>query len=1397
MRNRGCALLLIALVAVSMLLSALPVGGTLDVGNYRARLLSSEAGAGAGTVSDMMLHLAVQDLDPLKEPFLLPESLRAQRVDGLYIVQVAGPTTAAWRERVARLGGQLLAYVPDNAYIAYLPPAVRLAIADLDAVRWVGPYHPGLRVESALWQETGPVLDIAVSCFGSPVMVASEVLRLGGIVTVIGTSGIQGAIPRDRLDDLASFGGVCWVQKGFEVELFNDHSARLVSARQGVDGHLNPSASNNRMWSWDDVDTPAHFNGTIGTGYIASVADTGLDEDHLNNPLRLPTKNYLGAPTTQDTYGHGTHVAGTMCGQGIPMAVDSGLPLGKYAGVAPGATVFMQDIFEGFDFYMNFDVIGRDASAAGAVVNSNSWGEYHGGTYGTFEQIYDTMTIDAQPAVSGEQDILFCFSAGNAGPGQRTLGSPSAAKNVISVGATGNDKQGTSGSSIAGFSSRGPASDGRVKPDLVTPGVDVVSSAAHPAQIPFQPPADGGQSWTYMSGTSMSCPAAAGCVVLATDHVEHAWGHANPSPALIKALLINGADKLVGSTYPDPSQGWGRINLTTLKDTPVAKTFFYDQEQLLSVGGVQSQRYIYFVNSSRPFKVTLDWTDFPGTPSASKALVSDLDLVVTAPDGTVYMGNNFNSNAQSQEGGTNDTVNNVERFALNSPMVGYWSIEVRASNTPSGPQDFALVARGDLFDRWVDIAPANVTVSEVAPDEGDLVRFSGEVLFTGTQGIGLSSYKVALKNLNTSEVTLFEEDQIPSMVPGQSRSFTHLWTAKRGWWEFIVNVTYTGQPIEFSKDNNHVSIPAFVRGYGLVAELSAQSVTVWPGLESMLELHVLNPGNVPDSYTLLTEGVPVAWGGALGAPEVRLGPDRSASMGLSIIPPLASKAGELYTMSVLVTSQGNSSYRQRLPFTVTVGQVYGLRSTLTVEGRSVLPGKTSVHEFTIANTGNGVDTFLMDVTGLPEGWTATLSDTEVELEDNATRTVRVELHAPEQALMNDMAAIDIEVKSTGGLGTDLEARTRVKQVRGIDLVVTTEPVIMPGGKVYYEVMLSNMGNGIDVFGYIETLPRGWRSDFPHSELVLDAYEVFTHHNGTIGCPKGTVAGTYTLVFQAELFDQVVVREVEVRVQEVYSMRALLTAGASAMYPGNSTTYVVEVYNLGNLPTEFGFALEGVPASWTLTYGARTQTIGVNQKGLFSVTVATPATATPGFQGLSYKVTYGGDRELKEGLSLYLIELPEHIGDDGGGGGIPASLIYAIVTIIVVVVLVAVALVLVRRRKASAPLEIPVEYEEHVGPPPSQMAAPPPQAAAAMPMPPRPVAQPRTTEELLSGTSVMHRESRAYDAWSADREYASGKVLRSAPAPVYMGDCQFCGGRVLEHSSGAIMCEKCGAQFTHE
>jgi len=1457
MRSKLSAIAWVSFMAAIMLLGALPASGALEGPRDAARLLASEPGAGAAGSPAMKLWLQVQTYDPILERLALPGPLFTKDPDGLYIVQFRGAPQDAWIDEVESMGGVLLGYIPDNAYIADLPPAARLALTGLESVRWVGPYHPGLRVQPALWSLTTDRMDVAVLTLGDVVATARAFLRLGGSSAVVGTSVVQGSLPRAALLSLARDPSVCWIDEMIEPELMNENSARLVGARQsGADGPYRPNQR--YMWSYNTSATPAAPEGTTGEGYIISIADTGLDTDHANVANHLPTKNYVGGDVNQDSYGHGTHVAGTAAGTGTPMAGDSGVA-GKYIGVAPGATIFMQKIFEGFSFYEGFDVIGRDASQAGAVVNSNSWGDYFGGRYGSYEVMYDTMVLDAQPAVTGAQPLVFCFSAGNAGPGEKTMGSPAAAKNVIAIGATGDNHQGHAGSTIADFSSRGPCADGRIKPDVVTPGYDVISSAAHPSMIPFQPPADGGQSWTYMSGTSMSCPSAAGCVALVYDWCENQWSH-TPSPAMVKALLINGADKLTAdSTYPGNNAGWGRINLTSLHEHPYYRTYFYDEQTALTTGA--SMMYVFEVKpGQRQFKVSLVWSDYPGTPSASKALVSDLDMTVTSPTGQVYKGNSFNGQGFSIEGGQNDTVNNVEKFVSPLAVEGYWMVQVRATNTPNGAQKYALVATGDLSDQWQDIAPANVTLSASSPDEGERVTFSGEVLCLGTSAVANVNYKVSIRNVNTSQETVFESGKVPSMSPGQTRSFSHYWTATRGWWEFVVSADLGAGVTEFSKSNNLLKMPAFVKGYGLVAELSATAVSVWPGRESTIDVSVLNTGNVLDTYTLATEGVPVAWVGAVASPDTTLGPDRSGIIPLSVIPPVASKAGDSFTMSVLVTSRGNSSYRQRLPFTVSVGHIYGVDSVLVKESRSIFPGKFVVHQFNITNTGNGQDTYTVEVGGLPLGWTADLSDTQLLLEDNVTKVVSVTVTAPEQALMNEMATLDIQVLSQGGTAKSLDARTRVKQVRGLDLNVTIESVIMPGGKVYYTVVVTNLGNGIDSFSYKVVLPRGWRTDFPDTDLALDAYEVFTHHSGEITCPASALAGTYELSFSLATIDQVVERTAEVRVQDVYVMRSLLLAGSSAMYPGNETTYVVEVYNLGNLPTVFGFELKGAPSTWGVTYGVREQTIGVNARAQFTVTLAPPKTTATGFQNLSYVITYGDDRKATEGLSLYLIELPSEV-TGGGGGGTGWAMWAAIGIVLLLVVLVAIVLVMRRRRETPSSKELAAveaaaygasqdeyageggeegeedeegeEVEEGEGdhdysllaqsqaapapapgraprsrplppPPPGTYGTAPMPAARPRPRPPPPpppppaeVAQPRTTEELLAGTQVMHRESTTYDLYSRDRTYASGATIARAPEPIYVGDCQYCGARVLEHASGMLICENCGAQFQRE
>src|SRR5262249_42409430 len=149
------------------------------------------------------------------------------------------------------------------------------------------------------------------------------------------------------------------------------------------------------------------------------------------------------------------------------------------------------------------------------------------GVYGSDSQEYDGLVRDAQPAgapfsATGNQEMVIVFAAGNAGPNAGSVGSPATAKNVISVGAAenvrslapangGNDPLGNdgcsipdaaanSGNDITSFSSRGPCTDGRIKPDLVAPGTHITGGVAQNSP----PPSPSG------IGSALPCFAASG-----------------------------------------------------------------------------------------------------------------------------------------------------------------------------------------------------------------------------------------------------------------------------------------------------------------------------------------------------------------------------------------------------------------------------------------------------------------------------------------------------------------------------------------------------------------------------------------------------------------------------------------------------------------------------------------------------------------------------------------------------------------------------------------------------------------------------------------------------------------------------------------------------------------------
>ena len=266
---------------------------------------------------------------------------------------------------------------------------------------------------------------------------------------------------------------------------------------------------------------------------------------------------------------------------------------------------------------------------------------------------------------------------------------------------------------MASWSSRGPTDDGRIKPDVVAPGTWILSGYSGLYQEGYGDPVnpknsayqwDGygmplNSAYKYMGGTSMSNPVAAGGATVVRDYYQKAHS-VNASAALVKATLINSAVDLADENndgandndFPIPNvhEGWGRLNIANATD---GSHTFRDNTAGLSTNA--NATYNATVNTAgKPFKVSLVWSDYASTEAATKNLVNDLDLIVTAPDGTtVYRGNVF-SGGWTPSGGTADRTNNVENVYIQAAAAGTWKIEVRGYNVPNGPQPFALVVDG-------------------------------------------------------------------------------------------------------------------------------------------------------------------------------------------------------------------------------------------------------------------------------------------------------------------------------------------------------------------------------------------------------------------------------------------------------------------------------------------------------------------------------------------------------------------------------------------------------------------------------------------------------------------------------------------------------------------------------
>jgi hypothetical protein len=297
------------------------------------------------------------------------------------------------------------------------------------------------------------------------------------------------------------------------------------------------------------------------------------------------------------------------------------------------------------------------------------------------------------------QPAILVFSAGNSGPGAGTVTKPKEAKNVIVTGGTQTHRVSGNVDAMYNSSSRGPAADGRTLPTIAAPAQSV-SSTIKPSAAQCGPAIGGTNGlYSFCTGTSMAAPHASGAVILMAEWWRNHNDGEDFSPAMAKALLVNSATAITGtSAPPNNNVGWGRIDLRPVLDSNLDFEFF-DQEVLFENSGEVWSVAVNLADPGQPMKISLVWSDAPGAVGANPALVNDLDLEVTNEDGTTWRGNHFES-FWSVAGGEPDRLNNLENVFIQQAGDGSYTITIRAHNLPEPAipehpsevnQDFALV----------------------------------------------------------------------------------------------------------------------------------------------------------------------------------------------------------------------------------------------------------------------------------------------------------------------------------------------------------------------------------------------------------------------------------------------------------------------------------------------------------------------------------------------------------------------------------------------------------------------------------------------------------------------------------------------------------------------------------
>ena len=643
-----------------------------------------------------------------------------------YEVVLKGPLVESWREQLQGAHVTLTESLADGGYKARLRSDQVQTVSALPfvhSVTWISPEtsQPDVRTRSIPGAGMLPpsigvrmlTFDIRLQEPGDSGKILAwlnnrNVAIAGASVRKIRFYALENS---PVIDELFALPEVDTVSEHIAPKLYNDFARSLLAVDAASGSH------------------PQTLLTQDGSDQIVAVADTGIDDQHPDFQGRIIGKVALGRPNdSSDPNGHGTHVAGSVLG-------DGSASQGKIKGIAPKAKLFFQSLLDANGglggLPLNLNDLFDEAYKAGARIHNNSWGANTASEY----------TLDGEEVdeyVFNHKDMLVVIAAGNEGtsgqhpvkadPGSvdwLSIGSPASCKNALTVGASrsnrpngplgnmtwgsgwpndfpvnpiANEKISGDPESLAAFSSRGPCTDHRIKPDVVAPGTDILSarSSIAPAANFWGVYTD--PHYAFDGGTSMATPLVSGCAALVRQYFVKDCGVAKPSAALLKATLVNSTKWLSGSDAtakpagtPNYHQGHGRVTMNMAIPNPsqpnLQLRFVDDWQTFQFTRTGQRKRYQFVLPTAVPeLRFCMAYTDAP-----ARGLQNNVNLMVQhLESATKYLGNADLPEALTMP----DADNNLEAIRIVNAAAGTYFVQVFAANLLKPPQDFALVVSG-------------------------------------------------------------------------------------------------------------------------------------------------------------------------------------------------------------------------------------------------------------------------------------------------------------------------------------------------------------------------------------------------------------------------------------------------------------------------------------------------------------------------------------------------------------------------------------------------------------------------------------------------------------------------------------------------------------------------------